>query len=231
LNKKLAESKEKYEADYKLKLEQEKQIWLAETKTSNTNAAPSPVPLKASEATEETAPATPSTPSLKTPVTVSDGSNLSDAQVRELLSTNPTVKAILAGNLKKKVEAETQRLKEEQAKTIAEKLAEANQAAENAKTQAVYMAERKSALKINMADNRSKLANAKLDVVETAAKETPEKPVGEVWEVAKVAKPPPPPTVNTGMFPSRVLTVHANYVSKKRQVRQMEPLILKNPPK
>lgn len=193
LNKKLTESKEKYEADYKLRLEQERQIWLAEAKTSNVNLALSPVPPKAGETAEET----PSTPTLKTPITVSDGSNLSDGQVRELLSTNPTIKAILTNNLKKKLEAETQRLKEEQEKVVAQKLAEANQAAENAKTQAVFMAERKSALKINMADNRSRAATAKLEVVETAARETPEKPVGEVWEVAKVAKPPP--VASTGM--------------------------------
>lgn len=211
LNKKLAESKEKFEADYKLKLEQEKMIWLAEAKTSNIIPEASPVP-KAAEAFEETAPATPGTPSSKPPTTVSDGSNLSDGQVRELLSTNPTVKAILAGNLKKRVETETQRLKEEQEKTIAEKLAEANEAsekaiaeklaeaneaAEQAKSQAVSMAERKSALKVNMADNRSKAAAAKLEVVETAARETPERPVGEVWAVAKVAKPAP--VVSTGM--------------------------------
>ena len=197
LNKKLVESKEKFEADYKLKLEQERQIWLAEAKTSNTSLAVSPVPPKSGEAGEEIAPGTPSTPSLKHPIVSSDGSSLSDAQVRELLSTNPTVKAILAGNLKKKVEAETQKLKEEQEKIIAEKLAEANLAAENAKIQAVFMAERKSALKINIADNRSKVATAKLEVVETAAKETPEKPVREVWEVAKNAKPPP--ATSTGM--------------------------------
>jgi nucleoprotein TPR len=201
LNKKLADSKEKYEADYKLKLEQEKQIWLAEAGTSTALPALSPVPPKAGDAAEDRAPPRPSTPATKTPVTVSDGSTLSDAQVRELLSTNPTVKNILASNLKKKLEAETQKIKEEQEKVLAEKLAEASQAAENAKTQAVFMAEKKSALKINMADNKSRTAAAKLEVVETAAKETPEKPVGEVWEVAKTAKPPPPPpAASTGML-------------------------------
>lgn len=194
LNKKLAESKEKHEADYKLKLEQEKQIWLAESMAGNTNPVVSTALPKASE---EKVPATPSTPGPKTSPTVSDGSTLSDAQVRELLSTNPTVKAILAGNLKKKVEAETHRLKEEQEKIIAEKLAEANQAAEHAKAQAAFMAERKSALKLNMAENRIRVATAKLEVVETAARETPQKPVVEVWEVAKAAKPPP--AVSTGM--------------------------------
>jgi len=49
-------------------------------------------------------------------------------------------------------------------------------------------------------DNRSKLAAAKLSVVEQAAKETPERPVGEVWEVAKIAKLPPPPTSGKSSF-------------------------------
>ncbi|KIV80255.1 hypothetical protein PV11_07767 [Exophiala sideris] len=56
---------------------------------------------------------------------------------------------------------------------------------------AELMAEKKSALKVNMATNKAALANAKLDVVKKAVEETPEKPVGEVWEVAKDAKPPP----------------------------------------
>jgi nucleoprotein TPR len=228
LNKKLADSKEKYEADYKLKLAQEKQIWLAEAKTSTALTALSPVPPKASDAAEEKAPPTPSTPATKTPVTVSDGSTLSDAQVRELLSTNPTVKNILASNLKKKLEAESQKIKEEQEKVLAEKLAEASQAAENAKIQAVFMAEKKSALKINMADNKSRTAAAKLEVVETAAKETPEKPVGEVWEVAKTAKPPPPPpAASTGMFSLALptLSAYANHPPQKHKVGQMGLLL------
>jgi nucleoprotein TPR len=232
LNKKLVESKEKQEAEYKLKLEQEKQIWLAES-AWNANPAPTPAPPKAEETVEEIAPPTPSTPSLKiAPITTSDGSTLSDGQVRELLSTHPTVKAILASNLKKKIEAETQRLKEEQEKTIAEKLGaetqrlkeehektiaekltEANQAAEESKKQAVFMTEKKSALKINMTDNRYRTATAKLEVVETASKETPQKPVAEVWEVAKVAKAAP--VASTGKSPFRGPICHLLTMSRR----------------
>lgn len=204
LNKKLGESKEalrvQLEADFKLKLEQEKQIWLAENKPVNSSA---PLPTPSAHKTEETiAPVTPATPS-KVAISSGDGSNLSDDEVRHLLSTNPTIKSILAGNLKKLVEKETQKLKAEQDKIVAEKLSEAQKMAETKLTdaqakaeqtqaQAVLMAEKKSSLKLNMFDNRLKTATAKIGAVEKAAKETPEKPVGEVWEIAKDVKPPPP---------------------------------------
>jgi nucleoprotein TPR len=201
VNKKLAESKEiqksELEAEYQLKFQQEKQIWLAENKptgkpTTVSNAPPKPV--------EDATPTTPATPSQKpSTAPIIDSSNLSDSQVRELLSTNPTIKAILANNLKKKLETETQKLRDEQEKI----LAEAAQKAENSKTQAVMMEGKKSNLKINMAENKLRSANAKIEVVETAARETPGKPVGEVWEIAKAAKPAitpaPPPTI--GMCP------------------------------
>ena len=46
-----------------------------------------------------------------------------------------------------------------------------------------------------MAENRTKQANAKLEVVAKAAVDTPDKPVRDVWEIAKDAKPPPPPPI------------------------------------
>jgi nucleoprotein TPR len=56
---------------------------------------------------------------------------------------------------------------------------------------AEQMAEKKHALKLNMTTKREHLANAKLKVVETAATETPERAVKEVWEEAKTAKAAP----------------------------------------
>lgn len=201
LNKKLSESREaqkkELEAQYTLKLEQERQIWLAETRSANatSNLPPQPsteaglepllintTPIKP---TISNVSATPSTPSQSLPpATPSTGTNLTDSQVRELLANNPTVKSILANNLKKKLEIETLKVKEEASKQVAE--------AEKKVEQAVFMTEKKSSLKLNMAENRAKIANGKLGVVETAARETPEKPVGEVWELAKVWKAPPP---------------------------------------
>jgi nucleoprotein TPR len=137
---------------------------------------------------------------------------LSDTQVRELLASNQTARSIFSANLKKRLETETQKLKDEQAGKInaeTQKLkeehekviADAQQKAETAQAQAVLMMEKKSSLRLNMAENRSKTAQAKLEVVEKAATETPEKPVGEVWEVAKVAKAPAaPPAAVAGML-------------------------------
>jgi nucleoprotein TPR len=198
LNKKLAESREtqvkELEVQYqskleqeKLKLEQEKQIWLAENKASG------PVPLLAvstveSKATEDATaavPATPSTPSQKGPPPSLVGSNLTDAQVRELLSSNPTVKSILASNVKKKLDAETLKVKE----SFEKQLADIKEKADKDQKQAIVLTEKKSSLRLNMADNRIKTATGKLEIVETAAKDTPQKAVSEVWEIAKAFKP------------------------------------------
>lgn len=68
---------------------------------------------------------------------------------------------------------------------------------------AEQMAEKKHTLKVNMATNRFNAANAKLKVYEEAAKETPERPVGEVSEEAKVAKyVPPPPAAPAAAAPA-----------------------------
>lgn len=192
LNNKLQESKAAQktalEEEYKTRFEQDKQIWLAEH-AATTAVAEAPVEVPSTPTTAQASTESPggeSTASLAPEVV-----NMSDAQLRQLLSTNLTARTILSSNLKKKLEAETQKLKEEYEKTTAEKLIEATKKADDAKTQAVVMEGKKSILKLNMADNRFKAAHAKLEVVEKAAKETPEKPVGEVWEIAKNAKPPP----------------------------------------
>ncbi|QSZ37055.1 hypothetical protein DSL72_009147 [Monilinia vaccinii-corymbosi] len=203
LNKKLGESKEavrvQLEAEFKLKLEQEKQIWLAENKPADSSAPP-PTP-SAPKTEEKTVPIIPATP-IKVTLPTGDVIDLSDEQVRHLLATNPTVKSILANNLKKLLEKEALKLKAEQDKLVIEKLAElqkiadatlteAQTKAEHTQAQAVMMAEKKSSLKLNMLDNRIKIATAKIGVVEKAVKDTPEKPVVEVWEIAKDARPPP----------------------------------------
>lgn len=191
LNNKLAESraavKTALEEEYKVKFEQDKQIWLAEHASS---AGPAATPSE----TESTATAGQAPSALTGKSSTSHApelSNMSDTQVRELLSTNATAKAILMSNLKKKLEIETLKLKDEYEKSTAEKLTDAAKKVEDARTQAVLMEGKKSALKINMAENKLKTANAKIEIIERAAKETPEKPVGEVWEIAKNAKPAP----------------------------------------
>ena len=224
VNKRLAELRETQktalEDEYKIRLEneleKEKQNILAEVKLQNPNIDSSAlldIPPKASEDTLTTEPPT---PSQKT-APVIDWASVTDAQCREFLSSSATAKSILTSNLKKKLEAETQKLrqehekalseklaelKQEHEKLVSEKLAEAQQKAETSQAAAVSMVEKKLALKTNMAENRHKAAIAKFQVVEVAAKETPQKPVIEVYEVAKLAKAPAPPPPSSGMIDS-----------------------------
>lgn len=199
LNNKLQESraaiKGELEAEYKTRLEQDKQIWLAENASSSA-LAPLPKEVLSTPTTNQGPMASSSVnPANSLPLGLL---NISDAQLRELLSTNATAKTILQSNLRKKLEAETQKIKEELEKATTQKLADAAKKAEDVKAQAVVMEGKKSALKLNMADNKVKVANAKLEIVEKAAKETPEKPVGEVWEIAKNARPVPTVAANAG---------------------------------
>lgn len=216
LNKKLLESREtqktelraELEADYKLKLEQEKKIIAAELQSA-VPVAPINTDVKPAE-DNATAPPPPTPSSQKSASVIPDASSWSDSQVRDFLSTNPTVKSILASNIKKKIDQETEKLKQEQEKIITEKLAEAQQKAENAKAQAVALEAKKSTLKLSMLENRSKLSIAKVDIVQTAAKETPQRPVIEVWEVVAAYKLPPAqaPTPATPSKTGNYLPMH-----------------------
>lgn len=215
LNRKLVESKEAQrvalEAEFEAKFEEGKKAILA---GATAQIIPVAVATDSSKAEEGKEPAAPSTPIPKTLVTGAlDLSALTDPQARELLQNNNTMRQVFLGNIRKKVseetqkvkteqeavfakglEAERQKVKTEQEALTAEMLAEAQRKAEAAQAQAVLMTEKRSSLKMNMADNRAKGALAKIEVVETAARETPTKPVSEVWEVAKLAKPAPAAT-------------------------------------
>ncbi|ODA80878.1 hypothetical protein RJ55_03838 [Drechmeria coniospora] len=176
LNKKLRESRTKMDeefqqkdADFKLRLEQEKLIWKAENPIgapANAGEAPS-TPAKA-----EFAQAPPATPT--TVVSAAELSQLDDAGIRQFLSTNATVKSIIAANIKKRLEAETAKIKGDVDAKI-----------QAARDQAQLMESKKSILRVNRAENRLKTADAKLGIIETAATETPQKPVVEVWEEVK----------------------------------------------
>ncbi|QPH10575.1 hypothetical protein C2857_001955 [Epichloe festucae Fl1] len=179
---KMEEEYKKKEDDMKLRLEQEKLIWQAEhageKSTSETQPPPSPAKPEEKQA-QAPPPAAPATPSAAGGI-APDLSQLDDASIRQFLSTNATVKSIIAANIKKKLETENARVKAEFESKIT-----------SAREQAQLMESKKSTLRINMTENKLKSATAKLGVVEKAANETPQKPVVEVWEVAKVAQPPP----------------------------------------
>ncbi|KAK4145277.1 uncharacterized protein C8A04DRAFT_10854 [Dichotomopilus funicola] len=185
LNKKLADSKEamekqaqeqraKVQEEFDLKLQQELAIIKAEHQAS---APKNGVPSTPAKPAPET-PIPPKTPGV-------DLSNISDAQARDLVANNQTVSNIVRANLKRMIAIETKKVKEEvEASTKTEY--------EQKITSAKELAEKKSALRINMLDRQAKTSQVKLAVVETAAKETPQKPVVEVWAIAKDAKPPTP---------------------------------------
>ncbi|PTB38500.1 hypothetical protein M441DRAFT_112588, partial [Trichoderma asperellum CBS 433.97] len=187
LNNKLKESRAKLEEEFKrkdedlkLRFEQEKLIWQAENPSGSAPAKEAPAgeqaPPSTSSKTEEpsatAAPATGGPPDL---------SQLDDSSIRQFLSSNATVKNIIAANIRKKLDAESARIKSEYESKIT-----------SAREQAQLMESKKSTLRINMAENKLRTATAKLGVVEVAAKETPQKPVVEVWEVAKSTQAPPP---------------------------------------
>ncbi|KAI0405056.1 hypothetical protein F4802DRAFT_607044 [Xylaria palmicola] len=183
LNKRLTQlqqDKERLEADFKLRMEQERKIWETEQATAQTEMK---VPATPQQPKPEAPVATPSTP-------ISDLNSLGDQDIRELVSKNATVRSIVQNNIKSKLAAEAKKMKEEHE---ASTKAEWEQKLAQAKESATQLVTSKMNLKLNMTENRARMANAKLEVVQTAARDTPQRPVGEVWEIAKIAKPPPIP--------------------------------------
>ncbi|KAL1871627.1 Protein mlp1 [Diaporthe australafricana] len=211
LNKKLAEDKaknlaeltkekEKLQGEYDLKLSQERAIWEAENKVTSAPAAVAD--SVAATPTKQTDQQQPQTPNPNLPsLLVANFLQLNDADTRKVVSENSTIKSIITSNLKKKVEIETKKVKDETEQALK---TEHEAKITAAKEQATFMASKKSTLRINMAENKLKGAVAKLTVVETAAKETPERAVGEVWEEAKNAKvqPGPEATVKPASSPA-----------------------------
>ncbi|TQS37567.1 hypothetical protein Golomagni_01955 [Golovinomyces magnicellulatus] len=211
LNKKLAESKQtqraELEAEYKLKFEQDKQIWIAESALlSQTPSQPSiekPTQIETEVSGTSAAPSIPAQEQITGKLTFS---NISEEEARQLCQNNKTIRDIVKGNIMSKLSVEIQKAKDEHAKA----LADAQQKAETIKAQAVSMETKKSALKINMTENRVRVATGKLQIVELAAQNTPERAVGEVWNEVKIYKPPPlvtsSPAIATSVLGQSVLS-------------------------
>ena len=115
----------------------------------------------------------------------------SEAEARTFIQSNEVARSIMKKNIitqinKAKEELTTQ-LKEEHQKAMVESQNKAN----TAKEHAVMMEGKKTALQANMANNKWRAAQHRVDLVGKAAQETPEKPVKDVWSNIKDAKPPP----------------------------------------
>lgn len=115
--------------------------------------------------------------------------DLTDGQIRELVKSNATVRNIMMGNINKQIKEGKEKIKEEHDKQLSEKLEETDKKAKSAMEHAVYMEQKRNALKLSMAENKFRALHPKMEIVRKAAQETPQKPVGEVWEIAKDAKP------------------------------------------
>ncbi|KAI9932692.1 hypothetical protein AWENTII_004987 [Aspergillus wentii] len=167
-------------------------------------------------ANQPVAPQEPGTPGSKpdqTPTTPAKAEGglpqLTDAQAKELVAKNETIKNIVRNNIRAMVAKEKEKTKQEaQASTGAneeaissleqkfnaerEALKKAHEEGLEEKIKsAVELSDKKSLARLSMLDTRFRTAHAKIEVVQKAASETPQKPVVEVWEVAKVARPPP----------------------------------------
>ncbi|KAF2193464.1 hypothetical protein K469DRAFT_551061 [Zopfia rhizophila CBS 207.26] len=190
LNAKLAEGKQAYQQKFdedmqKLKSEHEEEIQQAQSVAQSAQQTTSTDDVAKGSAATEIMPA------IKTE---GKPAELSESAVKDLVATNPVIKSMVSRNIQKKLGEEkdviANRVKEEQEKITAEKLEEAKQLAEKQKASAVEMESKRYTLKLSMAENRLKAATAKIDVVDKAATDTPERPIGEVWAIAKNTKPP-----------------------------------------
>ncbi|KAL8827841.1 MAG: hypothetical protein Q9191_002941 [Dirinaria sp. TL-2023a] len=118
--------------------------------------------------------------------------DISDAEAQDLIRSNNVVRVVLRKNVTTQVDKAKEilsaQLREEHEKDLAEKLAETQSKANTMKDHAVAMEQKRNQLKVSMSENKAKAAQAKLAVIQTAANETPQRPVIEVWDVAKNAK-------------------------------------------
>ena len=128
--------------------------------------------------------------------TQASGSNWqpTEQEARSFVQSNDVVKAIVKQNIISQVNKQKDellgRLKAEHEKHVAEQLASAQERSNTVKEHAVMMEGKKTALQMNMANNKARIAQFKIDIVQKAAQQTPQKAVKEVWDDLKDAKPP-----------------------------------------
>ena len=117
-----------------------------------------------------------------------------EQEARSFVQSNDIVKAIVKQNIISQINKQKDeiaaRLKGEHEKTLAEQLTLAQERAKTAKEHAVMMEGKKTALQANMANNKARIAQFKVDIVQRAAQDTPQMPVKEVWDTARDARPP-----------------------------------------
>lgn len=132
-------------------------------------------------------------------------SEITDARAKDLVAKNETIRNILLNNIRNAVNKEREKFRESQAaagaspeavKELEKKFNDEKDALIKERefkiNSAVELAEKRLLAKISMTESRARNVQAKIEVVQKAATETPSRAVIEVWEIAKVAKPAPP---------------------------------------
>ena len=171
------------------------------------------------EKEHQTAQAVNGQPGLKTKGETSPRSwQPTEAEAKTLVQSSEVVRGVLRKNVTTQVnklkEEISAQLKEEHEKVLAERIAEIQTKSNTAKDHAVLMEGKKNALQVNMATNKMRIAQFKIDLVQKASQETPQKPVGEVWIAIKDAKPPTnvtsPPPQDASKAPTTMISGHPN---------------------
>ncbi|KAG2418026.1 hypothetical protein HFD88_001126 [Aspergillus terreus] len=181
------------------RVEELKQSFNAEMSQATTSHQQEIERLKAGQQGVPQTPGTPGPRPDQPPATPVQGGivelpELSETQVRELVKTNDVIRNILRNNIRSKVTAEKGELTKEYEQKLAqerEALKKCEEGVEEKVKSAITLSEKKTAVKISMLESRGRTSQAKLEVVQKAATETPQKPVVEVWEVVKTTKAPP----------------------------------------
>lgn len=119
----------------------------------------------------------------------------SEDEARALIQSNEIVRSIVKKNIgihvnKAKEELSAQ-LNQGHERAMTERSTEIQKRANTAKEHAVLMEGKKSAVQINVANNKARMLQYRVDIIQKAAQDTPLKPIAEVWLVAKDARPPP----------------------------------------
>ncbi|KAK2737652.1 hypothetical protein FQN57_007459 [Myotisia sp. PD_48] len=160
---------------------------------------------------------------------------LTEAQARELVAKNETIRNIVRNNIRGALnkEREAQSQKEAQApdsealKEIEKKFDEERAALHKERDQkihsAVELAEKRLLAKVSMTEGRARNVQVKLEIVQRAATETPQRPVIEVWEIAKVARPSPMPQVMTPKLAQQSPTLQPSIPSQPQEQTQPQP--------
>lgn len=117
-----------------------------------------------------------------------------DEEIKEIITTSDLAKSVLRSNIARQVakskEEIVAQLKVEHEKDLAHQISELQAKADAAKEHALTLDRKKTSLQMNIQANKARVAQIKIDIVQKAAQETPQKSVQEVWAIAKDAKPP-----------------------------------------